>query len=66
MFCGLNEKIKKLTVVDMSLVKFSAFFFGIFIVKLFPVLLNMSYLILIILIVACGAKPFYRVWFKKQ
>lgn len=61
----LNEKIKKLTVVDVSLVKLSAFFFAIIIVKLFPLLLNLSYPVLIIIVVACGAKPFYSVWFKK-
>lgn len=61
----LNERIKRLTVVDMSLVKLSAFFFGIIIVKLFPALLNIRYLVLLILVIACGAKPFYSVWFKK-
>lgn len=61
----LSERIKKMTIVDMSLVKLSAFFFGIIIVKLFPVLLNISYFVLVILVIACGAKPLYVVWFKK-
>lgn len=65
MFSMLNEKIKKLTVVDISMVKLSSLFFGIIVVKLFPALLNISYLMLIILVLICGARPFYTVWFKK-
>jgi hypothetical protein len=61
----LNEKIKKMTVADISLVKLAAFFFAVIIAKLFPVLLNISYSVLIILVLACGAKPFYKVWFQK-
>jgi len=65
MFCGLNEKVKKLTVIDISLVKLSVFFFSIIAVKLSPGLLKLSYPALTILILVCGAKPFYNVWFKK-
>ena len=65
MLASLNDKIKKLTVVDIGLVKFSAFFFAIIIAKLFPAVLILSYPVLIILVLLCGAKPFYSVWFKK-
>lgn len=65
MFARLEEKIKKLTVMDMSLVKLSAMFFGILVAKIFPTLLNLSYPALIILVLACGIKPFYSVWIKK-
>ncbi len=61
----LNEKMKKMTVVDISLVKLAAFFFAIIMAKFFPVLLNLSYPVLIILVLACGAKPFYKTWFQK-
>jgi hypothetical protein len=54
-----------MTVADISLVKLAAFFFAVIIAKLFPVLLNISYSVLIILVLACGAKPFYKVWFQK-
>ena len=65
MFENMNEKIKKMTVWDIGLVKWSVFFFTIIIVKLFPQLLNVSYPVLIVLMIICGAKPLYKFWIKK-
>jgi hypothetical protein len=65
MCLNLNERVKKLTVVDIGLTKLSVFFFAIIIVKLFPQLLNLSYLLLIILVIVLGAKPLYAFWQKK-
>ena len=62
---SMNEKIKKMTVWDIGLVKWSVFFFTIIVVKLFPQLLNISYPILIVLAIACSAKPLYKFWIKK-
>jgi len=61
----LDERIKKLTIIDISLVKLSSFFFAIIIVKLIPTLLSINYIMLIILTIACGARPFYIVWISK-
>jgi hypothetical protein len=61
----LNEKMKKLTVIDVSLVKLSVFFATLVIVKFFPQLLRIDTGLLILLVVACGARPFYTVWIKK-
>ncbi|MBF0388012.1 MAG: hypothetical protein HQL20_09210 [Candidatus Omnitrophica bacterium] len=61
----LNERVKSMTVLDISLVKLSAFCFAIIVVKLFPVLLSISYLVLIVLILAFGAMPLYKIWVKK-
>ena len=66
MCCALNEKVKKLTVADVSLVKFSVFFATIIIVKLFPTLLNISYPVLILLVIVCAAKPLYNIWILKM
>ena len=65
MFKKLNERVKKLTLMDIKLVKWSVFFATIIIVKLFPHLLRIDYWILILLMIACSAKPFYKFWFKK-
>lgn len=65
MLAMLKERIKRITLVDISLVKLSAFFFGILIVKLFPELLNINYPTLIILMLVCGVKPFHSFWLKK-
>lgn len=61
----MNEKIKNMTVWDIGFVKWSVFFFTIIIVKLFPQLLNISYPILIVLMIACAARPLYKIWIKK-
>ncbi|MDD5561765.1 MAG: hypothetical protein PHT50_06550 [Candidatus Omnitrophica bacterium] len=65
MFKMLNEKMKKMTVIDISLVKFSSLLFGIILAKLFPGLLSLGYPLLIVLILACGAKPLYKFWLQK-
>ena len=65
MFDKMNERVKKLTVVDVSLVKWSVFFSTIIIVKFFPQLLNINYWVLILLTVACGIKPLYKFWIQK-
>lgn len=61
----MNEKIKKLTVVDIGMVKLSVFFFTIIIVKLVPCLLNINYPVLVILLLAAAAAPIYKIWIKK-
>lgn len=61
----MNDKIKKMTVWDIGLVKLSVFFFTIIIVKLIPCLLNINYPVLVILVLAAGAVPLYKVWVKK-
>ncbi len=65
MFEKWNERVKKLTCVDIKLVKWATFFATIIIVKFFPQLLKIDYWVLIVLMVACSAKPFYKFWIKK-
>ena len=60
----LNEKIKRLSVVDIGLVKLASFFFAILMVKIFPALLSLSYPVLIIVVLCLGAKPLYKMWFQ--
>lgn len=64
-FKGLNEKVKKLSLIDIKLIKLAVFFAAIIAAKLFPQLLNINYTILIILLILCSARPFYIVWIKK-
>jgi hypothetical protein len=61
----LNDRIKTLNVWDIGLVKWSVLFATIIIVKLFPQLLNINYVVLVVLMVACMAKPVYKIWIKK-
>lgn len=62
---NMDEKVKKMTVMDIGLVKWSVFFFTIIIVKLFPQLLKINYAVLIILVLVCSARPLYKFWIKK-
>ncbi|MCX5751977.1 MAG: hypothetical protein NT099_10035 [Candidatus Saganbacteria bacterium] len=65
MFNYLNERIKKLSVVDMGLIKLAAMTFGILLVKILPQLISVRYRFLILLMVLFALKPVYVVWFKK-
>lgn len=65
MFEKFNERVKKLNVVDIKLIKWAAFLIAIIVVKLFPKLLEINYWILIILVIACSARPAYKFWIKK-
>ena len=65
MFEKLNERVKKLTVIDIKLIKWAVLFATIIIVKLFPKLLEIGYPVLIILMLVCSAIPFYKFWIKK-
>ena len=62
---NMDEKVKKMTVMDIGLVKMSVFFFTIIIIKFFPQLLRINYAVLIVLVLACGIKPLFKFWIKK-
>ena len=61
----LNARIKTLTFIDIGLIKWSVVFATIILVKLFPQILNISYAVLAVLMVACMARPVYKVWIKE-
>ena len=61
----LDQRVKKLGAIDISLIKWSAFFGTMIIVKLFPQLLQINYPVFLVLMVICMLKPVYRFWFKK-
>lgn len=65
MFEKLNERVKKFTVMDIGLTKWAVLFATIIIVKLFPQLLKINFTVLVILMIVCSAKPFYKFWIKK-
>jgi len=65
MFKKLNQRVKKLTLLDIKLLKLAVFFTTIIIIKLIPQLIKIDYSVLVILAIACIAKPFYSFWIKK-
>lgn len=50
--------------MDIKLVKLAVFFASIIIVKLFPQVLKIDYWVLVVLMIACSAKPSYKFWIK--
>lgn len=62
MFEELDKRVKKLDALDMALVKWAAFVAAVIIIKLIPQLLNISYLLLLIILIALAARPVYKFW----
>jgi len=65
MFGKMNERIRKLDVLDIGLIKGALFFAAIIIVKFFPQLFKMDYAVLFILMAICAIRPFYSFWIGK-
>jgi hypothetical protein len=61
----LEERVKKLTVADIGLIKLSVFFFTILVVQFLPFLLLMNSFMLILLVVVSAARPLYIFLLKK-
>jgi len=66
MFKYLNQRIKNLDVLDISLTKMAVLFFTIAIVKIWPALLQISFSVLITLVILLAIRPMYSIWFKKN
>lgn len=65
MFEKLNARAKNLAFMDITLIKWAVFFATLIVVKIFPQLLQLNYLLLAVLMIACSAKPFYNFWIKQ-
>jgi hypothetical protein len=62
MFDEINKRVKNLDALDIGLIKWSVLFFALIVIKMFPQLLHIGYLILIIIVIALAARPVYRFW----
>ncbi len=62
---SLNERVKKLTYVDLKLIQVAILIIGIGLVKLFPQVLGIRLRYLIALLVIACIKPLYKFWIKK-
>jgi len=62
MFDEINKRVKNLDALDIGLIKWSVLFFALIVIKVFPQLLHVRYLILIIIVIALAARPAYRFW----
>jgi len=65
MINALNAMVRKMDVWDVGLTKLGVLAATIIIVKLFPQLLDISYTVLVVLVIILVARPVYTVWLKK-
>ena len=61
----MDERIKRMSVLDIGMTKLSVFFFTVIIVKLFPALAIISYRLLLVFALICAIKPLYAFFIKK-
>ena len=61
----MNQRVKKLDLVDVKLAQGAAMFFGLVIVKLIPQIMDISIWWFAGLLAVCAAKPFYVFWIKQ-
>jgi len=61
----MDQRVKKLSFIDLPLGECAAMLFGIFIAKLIPQIMNINIWWFLALSVLCHAKPSCVFWFKK-
>ena len=61
----MNQRVKKLSFIDLPLGQCAAMFFGLFIAKLIPQIMNINIWWFIALSVLCQARPSCVFWFKE-
>lgn len=61
----MDQRAKKLSFIDLIVGECSVIFFGIFIAKLIPQIMNINMWWLLALAILCHAKPSCVFWFKK-
>ncbi len=60
----MQSKFQKLDWLDLGLIKWSCIAFGILLVMLFPVLLDLNLYLILVIVLVLGARPAYRAYIK--
>jgi hypothetical protein len=61
----MNQRAKKLGIIDLKLAQGAAMFFALVIAKLIPDVMDLSVWWFAGLLVICAARPIYVFWIKK-
>lgn len=61
----MDQRVKRFSLIDVTLAQGAAMFFGLFIAKLIPQIMNINIWWFIALMVLSTAKPSCVFWFKK-
>jgi hypothetical protein len=59
---GMNQRVKKLGIVDVKMAQVTAMFGGLIIAKLIPQIMDINIGCFVALFVLCAIKPFYAFW----
>ena len=62
---NMNERVKKLSILDLKLAQGAAMFVALIVAKLIPPIMGIHIWWFVALLVLCGIKPFYVFWIKK-
>ena len=65
MFKELDERAHRLSAMDIGLIKWCMLVVGVIVAKIFPQLIEASYLKLIVIAAILAIKPLYVFWIKK-
>lgn len=62
----MNDRVKRLSIVDVKLVQCAAMFIALIVVKLIPQIMQASLWWFVVLAVLCGLRPTYVFFLKKS
>ncbi len=62
---NINQRTKKLGIIDLNLAQGAAMFFALIIAKLIPGIMDLSIWWFVALLIICEVRPFYVFWIKK-
>lgn len=61
---SMNQRVSKLSLFDIQLIKAGNWFFALIIVKLIPDIMNINVAWFVLLLILCAIKPFYVAWIR--
>ena len=64
LFNSMNQRVSKLSLFDIQLIKAGNWFFALIIVKLIPEIMNIDTAWFVVLLILCSIKPFYVAWIR--
>ncbi len=62
---NINQRAKKLGIIDLNLAQGAAMFFTLTIAKLIPGIMDLSIWWFVALLIICEVRPFYVFWIMK-
>ena len=61
----MDKRVKKFSIIDVTLAQGAAMFFALIIAKLIPQIMDLSIWWFVVLLVICAIRPVYVFWLKE-